>query len=713
MAKVVGFSIEIKGQKDIITTTKLLGLLNTQLILINTTLGEIDKKSGKSLNKLKKDFDKTGDSASKLGTSVKSSFDSFEKGNKIVQDLGNGYFEVTKQVEKAGKEFAQLEKTVEGDSDSIKDLIARNKELKKILESVPVGETSEELEELRKEYANNADTIKTFRKELKNANKETKNQEGSIDDLKAQAKALTKEYNALSDAQKKGPFSEGAKIAKSLSKINKEIDRQNKAIRRSGRLGKTLTKTFTKLFIGRSILSAGANAIRSVVGGLRDLVTESDDTNKVFNQLEQSGNRLTGTLTTVGTSFLNAFGSGISKIIDNVAFSFSVVSNAIFSAAEGSGLLGSALRAVGAVFTDFPAIIGGVIEVIGEFRDRFSRTFGEISLQAEKVVTNIKRIGVAITGGDTAEIDRRLQLINQRLAENVIAARSIGDAYREGFDATIAAQEEFNKATDEEVIIQKKRAAAVEARRKAEKQAAEEEKKRLAQLAVDRQKILEEFRSESFARIEIIKELGAELTAAEIENIEDATQQALAAENERFRLEKEARQNNFNDTVEEVDRQRTILRGLFEKGTKERIEFEKVSGAELDQIKEINRRIDEQKEKEHQDNLNAIIKKAQDDRNKIVQSGIQATSAAINSSTSALTTGLEKIFAVRKKKEEEAEVQRVERIQKFTETASTIADTAFSAISQITEIANQAENQRLDAAIENRQASIEVLAAAN
>ena len=55
--KVVGFEINIKGQKDIVTTTKLLGLLNTQLILINTTLGEIDKKSGKSLNKLKKDFD--------------------------------------------------------------------------------------------------------------------------------------------------------------------------------------------------------------------------------------------------------------------------------------------------------------------------------------------------------------------------------------------------------------------------------------------------------------------------------------------------------------------------------------------------------------------------------------------------------------------------------------------------------------------------------
>ena len=51
--KVVGFTIEIKGQKDILATTKVLGLLNTQLILINNTLTEIEKKGGAGLKNLK------------------------------------------------------------------------------------------------------------------------------------------------------------------------------------------------------------------------------------------------------------------------------------------------------------------------------------------------------------------------------------------------------------------------------------------------------------------------------------------------------------------------------------------------------------------------------------------------------------------------------------------------------------------------------------
>ena len=42
--KVVGFKIQIKGEKEILTLTKVLGLLNTQMILINTTLREIIKR---------------------------------------------------------------------------------------------------------------------------------------------------------------------------------------------------------------------------------------------------------------------------------------------------------------------------------------------------------------------------------------------------------------------------------------------------------------------------------------------------------------------------------------------------------------------------------------------------------------------------------------------------------------------------------------------
>jgi len=148
--KVVGFSIEIKGQKNILATTKVLGLLNTQLILINNTLTEIEKKGGAGLKNLNKEFKTTSSSAKNLGSVVKSSFETFEKGNKVVQDMGNGFFEVTKQVDKTAKELKELEKVTEQDSTSIKDLIERNKELKKVLEAQPINKTSEELRKLEK-----------------------------------------------------------------------------------------------------------------------------------------------------------------------------------------------------------------------------------------------------------------------------------------------------------------------------------------------------------------------------------------------------------------------------------------------------------------------------------------------------------------------------------------------------------------------------------
>ena len=94
--KVVGFTIEIKGQKNILATTKVLGLLNTQLILINSSLIELYKNAGTAGRQLNKHFTSTSSSAKKLGTVVKSSFQTFEKGNKVVQEMGSGFAEVTK-----------------------------------------------------------------------------------------------------------------------------------------------------------------------------------------------------------------------------------------------------------------------------------------------------------------------------------------------------------------------------------------------------------------------------------------------------------------------------------------------------------------------------------------------------------------------------------------------------------------------------------------
>ena len=84
--KIVGFSIEIKGQNDVKTTTQLLGLLNTQLILVANTLDVIDKTSGKALGELSKDVKNVSGSVATMGGIVKTSFASFERGNEKVRE---------------------------------------------------------------------------------------------------------------------------------------------------------------------------------------------------------------------------------------------------------------------------------------------------------------------------------------------------------------------------------------------------------------------------------------------------------------------------------------------------------------------------------------------------------------------------------------------------------------------------------------------------
>ena len=87
MSKVVGFSIEIKGQKEIVNSTKLLGLLNTQLILVAGSLAEVYNNAGTAQRSL----ERMGKSANVTGNALKANFAAFGQGNKVVQSLGKEY----------------------------------------------------------------------------------------------------------------------------------------------------------------------------------------------------------------------------------------------------------------------------------------------------------------------------------------------------------------------------------------------------------------------------------------------------------------------------------------------------------------------------------------------------------------------------------------------------------------------------------------------
>lgn len=712
--KVIGFEIKIKGQKGIVTTTKVLGLLNTQLILVSNTLKTIDKQG--FLKEFNKDLKETSSASKQMGTIVKKSFSSFKQANKVITDLGNGYFEVTKKVKKAAKEVKELSKIKDSDSNTTKKLIARNKELKEALDNNIFGENADKVRKLTKEYAKNSDAIKANRKELRTGKKQEDAKAGSLDELRAKSIELSKSYNALGKRQQ-GVFSiQGRKIRKELRKTQERIQKLDTAVKKGStsvglyrKAQAGLGKTLLKLSVGRSIAEGVANGIRNISNGLKELATGSEEARKNFADLTTSGDRLKTSLTSAGTGILKTFGPAIAKIINGIAFAVHVVADAFISASEGTGFFAQTLQFVGNLITNFPSVFGGVAAVIGNFRDTFVKSITEIKLNTELLIATVKRLGTALTGGDTAEIEANIARINDELEKNVVFAKSIGEAYTEGYNATLKAQEEFNKATDEETIIlakkeeqAKKDEAARKARDAARKKAQEEEKR-------DRAALLEQIKNESIARLKLADDLGKELIDLQISLIEDGTKRAEAAERERFTREKELREANFQATLDQVAEQAERLKVLFGETSKELEDFILKSDSQILDLKALNNQIELNQAKQHAAALLQIEKDA-------AATAAASDQKSLDDRLARREATREKLREVRKARiaqeeadEAEATAKRTERNEATKDALVGLVGTVFSAISDISRIAFEAENARFEAAIETRQANISKL----
>jgi hypothetical protein len=226
------------------------------------------------------------------------------------------------------------------------------------------------------------------------------------------------------------------------------------------------------------------------------------------------------------------------------------------------------------------------------------RTISEIGLNLQKVSLNVQRAFKVISGGSVKEIDNAISDINKKLQENVINARGLGTAYEEGFNNAKKAQEEFNKSLDEQAKNDSE----------AQKEAREKRKAAAEELKKERATLLTDIQAQNIARIELIKDLSSELKQAEIANIADQTQAAIAAEKERFELSKEARKKNFEETLKEIEREELELIKLFGFSSKEFEKFEQESGLQLLQIQENNNAISEQEAIKHQETLLKITK---------------------------------------------------------------------------------------------------------
>jgi hypothetical protein len=667
--KVVGFSIEINGQKQIEATTKLLGLLNTQAILLNNTIKDLEK-SGINLSK---DLKLTGDSAQKMSKVMKDSFKTFDEGNKVVTDLGNGYFEVTKAIEKEAKVIKETTKE-ELIALEIKRKIAReNKQVAK-QEAIIQTETKNNIASLRAQLSLTTLEWKKYTvEELKNTDAGRK--------VAAEKKRLTalllKEEKATGDARRQVGFYEKA----------------------TGSLGKTLLK-----------LSVGRDIIRGLFQGLATVVEDGKESNKVFKQISDSFERLKAFAVSLSTAFLNVFGGTISTLVDNFSFAIFKVSEAFKSVANSGGLFGEILSTIGTVvgkifgvFLEFPATIAGVIEVFKEFGNIAGRTISEIGLNLQKVSLNVQRAFKVISGGSVKEIDNAISDINRKLQENVINARGLGTAYEEGFNNAKKAQEEFNKSLDEQAKNDSE----------AQKEAREKRKAAAEELKKERATLLTDIQAQNIARIELIKDLSSELKQAEIANIADQTQAAIAAEKERFELSKEARKKNFEETLKEIEREELELIKLFGFSSKEFEKFEQESGLQLLQIQENNNAISEQEAIKHQETLLKITKDGaqaiayakQKDYDEANAKREEQQAKEEGDYLDQIKTDI-KNFNDEKKRKEEADK---ERLQATKDASIELVNAAFSAISDITNIANEAENARFDDAIERRQASISKL----
>jgi hypothetical protein len=782
MAKVVGFTIEIKGQKQIIDSTKALGLLNTQLILINNSLKEINKNAGQGLSKLSKDFGSTADSAKKLGVAAKSSFQTFEQGTKIVQELGNGYFEVTEEIENTSK--------------SIADLKEENKDLKQFLEEAPqegteaykelaksFGEGEEGLEilgqvldESRQQFTENREAILGFNKELRTGQKESEIAEGSILDLRNQVKELTKQYTALGKEAREG--TEGKEIQENLKNTVKELKTLEEAVGDNRRSVGDYQKAFQGFGGILAPVKAGLNGVNSafkllvanpilailtaIVGAFTGLVAAFRSTKEgaeffdrataavsaTLDVLRDVAVRVGGALVSVFkdpigslTAFAKAIKDSLLNVLGGVVNLVTALGSGIKSLVtlDLEGLKKASADAAQVLENGFNTATGAakvLTDAIGATADEIARESAEAAkltgilqnLTDVQRTLSVQRANLNAQLAETRAISRdtnrsleerigalkqvrqaegeqlALELDAQQKRVNALKAlASQSDSSKEALDeiaqAEIALARIRQQSASSEISIQRELDRLTNQRRKEQEKAKKQEEKDREDARKAREKLLDEIENENLARLKLINKFNSELQELEIESIESLTEAAIAAENLRFTRQEEARKKNLAEVEAEAIAQRKKVIEQFDKGSKEREEFEKKTAAQLEQIRALNRKITEENEKEHQENLDQIQEDGITRRQKAITGGFAKIREA-------LKKGNEAIAEQSKETATKSIEDRKKELEAFLDTAQQISDTVFTAISQFTEIANEAETERLDTAIESRQESI-------
>jgi len=530
--------------------------------------------------------------------------------------------------------------------------------------------TDEELEQL--------ETEKLRKREATQIAKQkaiiTLQEKDTIASLRAQLSLVTLQWSKLTAEETKSTI-EGVKLTAEKKRLTEQLKKLEMATGDARRnvgfynsaLG-LLEKTALRVFVGRSIVEG----IRSFGGFLGGLVEKGKNFNSSLNDISKSTEKAQSGLQFIGV-----------KILEFLAPAIVYVSNLI---------------------SKIPAFFGGVAAAGRQFADNVSLSFEVLRLRVVKVFEQINKAN-PFSKQSTDQINANIAAIDQQIQLAQAQQKGLLDAFNEGYDRTIKAQEAFESAKKAEETREERQKAAAEARKKADEA-------RLKALE-DEKTAIKEIQDAEQARAEASKQLENELQKLRIEAIEDVTKKALAIEENRFRLEQEQAQENFLKLRQQQLDALAKVKELVGETSEVYITAEVQTYNEISNLKDLHNSLYEQQEADHQ----AAIKKIKDDAQK---AAIETTKKNFADEIAATDALFEEFVQNNEAKEEEQIAKDVEKAKKDVELQKekqkaledaivSATQSTFDNVQKIMQIAADAENKAFDDALNNRQKRIDAL----
>lgn len=279
------------------------------------------------------------------------------------------------------------------------------------------------------------------------------------------------------------------------------------------------------------------------------------------------------------------------------------------TATLGTQLQTGLVRAFTAVINVGRNVIGvfnGVEEARKQFLVNFTNLVADVINQGKILALELAKLNPLADGSALqAQIDD-IGEARKRIAAN---GRSLGEAFREGFNDIVGARgtvtrgvdaEEERRRLEQQRIEGEKQRKEREAAAKAaaEKEAAERERLFAAAQAAE-QRYADQ-------RLALLNELAKRLVDATLQNIADQEAAEIAAENVRFDRVLSELKENEEQYVKTITESRAAIVAAYGEGAAQVIAFDQRTQQELAEVRQQGQAVAEQEEIEHQERINGI-----------------------------------------------------------------------------------------------------------